>query len=152
MRTITVIIIAIYSAFTFAGPEDHIYDSCYTTKTPVSGQLPSTYCFEDAKLDLQNNVVNFSGYASNMPDSLKLKTSYQKNANVISFIGSKVVLNNWETGCGSGLSAELVVAGDSDINGKINPKSLSISMNYKVTNDTCHSSPSTGAVEYLLSK
>lgn len=152
MKTTLLAISLLFSVAAVAGPEDHMYDSCYTATAPVLRDVPSTFCFEDAKLDMKNNQVNFSGYASNVPSTFKTKTIFQKNAQAYSFVASAVVINIWETGCGEGQYGELIISGESDLEGKVNPKTLSMSLIYRLRVDTCHSQPQTGATEYKLSK
>jgi hypothetical protein len=152
MKQFIYAIITTSSILAFAGPEDHIYDSCYTAAKPVFSQLPSDYCFEAVNLDARYNVINFSGYAHNLPDVLKLKSSFKVSEDIISFVASGIVLDEWENGCRSGRFAELIVSGTATNAGKVNPKGLKMYLNYKVTNDTCHSQANTGAEEYKLSK
>lgn len=142
----------LFSVAAIAGPEDHIYDSCYTAVGSVLRDVPSTFCFEDAKLDVYGKRVDFSGYASNIPSTFKTQTVFQKNSQSYSFVASAVVVNIWETGCGEGQYGELIITGEADLQGKVNPKTLLMSLNYSLRSDTCHSSPSTGATEYKLSK
>lgn len=152
MKNLLLLVSLLCSTVVIAGPEDHMYDSCYTAFSGTFNQLPSNYCFEDVALNMKNSSIEFNGYANNIPDNLKIQNIFQKNANEFSFIASAVVLNDWKTGCEDGIFAELIITGDSDLLGRINPKKLKFFINYKITNDTCHSQTSTGAIEYKLSK
>lgn len=152
MKTTLLTLSLLFSLAAIAGPEDHIYDSCYTATQAVLPELPTNYCFEDVKLDLNQSKINFSGYAINVPDSLKIVSSYKKNEDTVAFVAKATVLNVWETGCGEGKLAELIVAGEASNSGRVNPKALSFTINYSLRSDTCHSSPSNGAIEYKLSK
>jgi hypothetical protein len=152
MKTTLLTISLLFSVAAIAGPEDHIYDSCYTASEAVLPELPSNYCFEEVKLDLNSNRIDFAGYAMNVPDSLKVVSSYKKNDNTIVFVAKETVVNIWVTGCGEGKLAELIVTGEANTEGKINSKALNFTINYSLRADTCHSSPTTGAIEYKLSK
>jgi hypothetical protein len=152
MKATLLTISLLFSVAAIAGPEDHMYDSCYTASKTVLSELPTNYCFEDVKIDLNRNKIDFSGYAMNMPDSLKIVSSYKRNEDTTVFVAKAIVVNIWETGCGEAKLAELIVAGEADFEGKVNPKALSVTINYSLRSDTCHSSPSTGAIEYKLSK
>jgi hypothetical protein len=152
MKATLLTISLLFSVAAIAGPEDHIYDSCYTASKTVLSELPTNYCFEDVKIDLGRNKLDFSGYAMNVPDSFKIISAYKKNEDTIVFVAIANVVKIWETGCGEGKLAELIVAGEANFEGKVNPKALSFTINYSLTSDTCHSSPSTGTIEYKLSK
>jgi hypothetical protein len=152
MKATLLTISLLFSVAAIAGPEDHMYDSCYTATKAVLAELPTNYCFEDIKLDLSRNKIDFSGYAMNVPDSLKVVSAYKKNEDTTVFVAKAIVVNIWETGCGEGKLAELIVAGEANNEGKVNPKALSFTINYSLRSDTCHSSPSNGAIEYKLSK
>ncbi len=151
MKTTLLALSMLFSVAAVAGPEDHMNDSCYSAKSTLAN-LPTSYCFEDVDLDLRNNVLSFQGYASNVPSSLKIVNVFKRNEDTTAFVAKVTVLNIWETGCGEGQFAELFVSGNADHEGKVDPKALSFSVNYSLRADTCHSSPSTGAIEYKLSK
>lgn len=152
MKISALILFSFLTSVSFAGPEDHLYDSCYTATAPVYNMLPSTFCFEDAKLDVNSNILSISGYASNVPDSLKVNSVYRKNDSQYSFVASHNLINIWNTGCGDGYIADLIISGDANVNGKVNAKELKFTVNYKSKSDTCHSPLETGAIEYKLSK
>ena len=152
MKTILLTFSLLFSVAAVAGPEDHIYDSCYTATKAVLPELPTNYCFEEIILDLSRSRVDFLGYAMNVPDSLKIVTSYKKNEDTTAFVAKATVVNIWESSCGEGKLAELIVAGEADHEGKVNPKALSFTINYTLRADTCHSTPVNGVIEYKLTK
>jgi hypothetical protein len=142
----------LFSVAAVAGPEDHMYESCYTATEAVLPEIPTNYCFEDAKLDFSNHSIDFAGYAMNVPAYFKILSSYKINENATAFVAQATVVNIWEIGCGAGKFAELIVTGEANNDGKVNPKKLKFTINYSLRSDTCHSSPTTGAIEYKLSK
>lgn len=152
MKKLVIALSLLASTFAFAGPEDHMNDTCFTAKKSVPGSIPSTFCFEAATLDVNSNKLNVSGYATNVPYELKTTTLFRKNEDFYTFVAKSVVWNSWESGCGEGLFAEVIISGEADFTGYIDAKSLHFSVNYEVTNDTCHSQPQESAVEYVLSK
>lgn len=152
MKTTILIISLLFSVAAIAGPEDHIYDSCYTATKAVLPELPTNYCFEDIKLDLIHRRIDFSGYAMNVPDSLKVISSYKKNEDTTGFVAKATVVNIWGNGCGESKLAELIIAGEANHEGKVNPKALSFTINYSLRADTCRSSPINGVIEYKLTK
>ena len=136
----------------FAGPEDHMYESCYSAVKGLPANVYSTLCFDDASLNLNNNTVEFSGYVANMPSPFETETLYRKNEDFYFFVAKKNLINKWESGCGEGLKIDLVVTGEADFNGYIDPKSLSMTALVEETNDTCHSKASVKSVEFKLTK
>jgi len=152
MKATLLTISLLFSVAAIAGPEDHIYDSCYTATKAVLPELPSTYCFEDIKLDLSRRRIDFEGYAMNVPNSLKVVSSHKRNEDTTVFVAKATIINTWEIDCGKSKFAELTVTGEANYEGEVNPKALSFTVNYSLRADTCHSSPTTGEIEYKLSK
>ncbi len=136
----------------FAGPEDHMYDSCYTANKNVPSSMFSTLCFADVVLNLSKSTLDFSGYAMTMPNQMATESLYRKTEDSYFYVAKKNIVNKWESGCGEGLKVDLVVTGEADFNGTIDPKSLSVIALIEETNDTCHSHSQESVIEYKLSK
>lgn len=136
-----------------AGPEDHMYETCYTATTSTHpSQIPSTFCFDGMILNDEKTLLTIWGTFSNLPDQMKVSSSIYKTEDRVKFTAKNKIVNIWESGCGDGLEADLTISGESDITQgeQINPKELKIKIDYLQTNDTCHSQPQDALVEYKL--
>ena len=129
-------------------------DSCYTATSKTPGTVPAVFCLETAQLDGQFNYLMTAGTFSNLPSALKVKSYQHITEDRVSFIAEANVLNIWNSGCGDGEFATLTIKGISEIgqNEEINPKALTLSVDYSATNDTCHSQPQDQTITYILSK
>ena len=70
------------------------------------------------------------------------------------YTGEKVLVNNWDSGCGYGYRATATVISREPITG-MSPRfqdDLKIRVKILDTNDTCHSNPSVQMIEYKLIK
>ncbi len=152
MKNLLIALCLLSSSAAFAGPEDHLYDSCYSATTKVPSFLYSTLCFETVALDRSINMLLFSGYASNVPSTAKIISINRINENYFNFTAKSILIDHRETDCGYAEYAELIISGQSDLDGKIGPKSLHFSVNFTLTNDSCHSHPAPEKIEYKLSK
>lgn len=141
-------------AIAVAGPEDHMYESCYTATTATPASIPSTFCFDELSLDAEKKFLFTSGTYSNLPQSLKITSAIFVTEDRVKFEAEQTIVNIWNTGCGDGEVATLSIAGISDITQgeQINPKELKMKVNYESTNDTCHSQAQSTVIEYKLSK
>jgi hypothetical protein len=142
------------STVVFAGPEDHVNESCYTAKTSVSASVPTTFCFDSLQLNSEKTDLYVSGFFTSMPTKLKVTNAIFVTEDRVKFDASANLVNIWETGCGNGEYATVFVSGVWDImqGEQINPKELKIKVSYESTNDTCHSPTVNSEIEYVLSK
>jgi len=52
MKSILVLsLLAILPTIAVAGPEDHMYDTCYKATSAVPAHVPTEFCFESVQLD-----------------------------------------------------------------------------------------------------
>lgn len=137
-----------------AGPEEHMYESCYTATTVTPSSIPSTFCLDYLQLDSDKTNLYITGNFSNFPEKMKITNAIFSSEDRVKFVAESTIVNIWNTGCGDGETATLSVGGVWDImqGEQINPKALKIKVSYESTNDTCHSQPQTTEIDYILSK
>jgi hypothetical protein len=152
MKTSLVILSMFFSLAAVAGPEDQMRETCYTATTSVPSNLPSTFCFENATIDISKNQVLLDGFKSNMPNSMTLDRYIRVNEDQYSFTAKTMILNRYNGGCGDGEFAELVISGNTDFLNEVDVKGFTFKINYSYTNDTCHSHPQDEEITYKLSK
>jgi hypothetical protein len=152
MKVLVLTLVMLTSFSVVAGPEDRRDDTCFRATSPVTSFIPAEFCFEGASLDLNSDKLFITGYGSNVPAELGAYSVTRKNEDYYSFKAKTTIANKWETGCGDGEFAELNIKGLADYTGAIEASSLSLSVNFEVTNDTCHSRPQVGLIEYELVK
>ncbi len=155
MKTLlALILVSIIPPMAVAGPEDHMYETCYTATTITPNEIPSTFCFDYMQLDSDKKFLYTSGFASNLPQSLKVESFIYQTEDRVRFSATEKIVNVWESGCGEGFTATLKINGVSDITQgeQINAKELSINVDLYQTNDTCHSMPYETTIVYKLSK
>lgn len=152
MKSLIIFALVTMSSFAFAGPEDHMYESCYSTNEVLPTEIPIKFCFDDAYLKADSNTLYVDGTYSNVPRTMNTTTLIRNTEDSYKFTATANIVNKWESGCGEGVTANLTISGKADFNGYTDPKSLKFTVKYEVTNDTCHSWPQDFTVEYFLSK
>ncbi len=151
-KILAILTLSLLSLSAFAGPEDHINDTCYTATASVPSFVNSTLCFETATLDFKTDKLILDGYASQMPSEMRTEKLVRKNEDWFVFSARGTLWENNEITCGYGEFAYIDVSGQADVYGTIDPKSLTIYVSHQVTNDSCHSEGDGDYVEYKLSK
>jgi hypothetical protein len=152
MKAFLVLASLVLSFSVIAGPEDHMHDTCFTSSNERPYFVSSIFCFENATLNPLNNVVLVDGYASNVPGTLATTKLIRQSEDFYTFEAATVINNKWESGCGVGELATLIISGNADFNGYIDAKTLNFKVKYEMTSDTCHSIPQSGVVNFTLSK
>lgn len=157
MKTLLSFAIVLTGLFAFAGPEDHIQNQkCYglasSQGTNVDQKIPVEICFETVTVDLAlSKVVIYSYFMPEIFADSKVISLIRNTEDTYKFSVSNVLFNRWNSGCGDGESITLFVSGQSDFNGEVNMnQEFKISVEQDLTNDTCHSQPSTTVYDYTL--
>jgi hypothetical protein len=155
MKTLLVFsLLSTLSNVAIAGPEDHMYETCYKATTYVPSEIPEEFCFDDLQLDSEKKFLHSEGFTNNLPKNMTVESVMFETEDRVEFVAKANIANVWESGCGEGLSAYLKIKGKSDITAgtQIDPKALSMQVELIHTNDTCHSRPQTSVVLYKLLK
>ncbi len=124
--------------------------TCYQATTPVYGDVPAKLCLEkivDSTTVNELLVVSYDGF----PPVLTVTETSRHNEDRLNFTAKAVIKDVWESGCGDGFKAIVVVKSEIAY-GEINPAYLDLSVETERTNDTCHSHPWSEVIKYELVK
>ncbi len=100
------------------------------------------------RLDIGSSNVLFNGQYN------VLNIQYNNRDMHYHYTGEKVLVNNWDSGCGYGYKATATIISREPITG-MSPRlqdDLKIRVKILDTNDTCHSNPSVQIIDYKLIK
>lgn len=151
MKKLIALIALVCPLLANAGPEDYSPGAVYQATSPVPYYLMDLV-FDTVHLSDDESKLVFEARYGNFTGEFNVTKSSRKNEDKVRYTAEKVILNKWDSGCGSGELAKAVVDGVSDISTGISAKDLTITVTYITAVDTCHSRPQTQVITYKLAQ
>ncbi len=151
MKKFLALIALVLPMMASAGPEDHTPGAVYQATTPVPYYL-TELVFDQAQLSQDENTIVLSARYGNFFGDFKVIKASRMNEDKVRVTAQKTILNKWQSGCGDGEVAVATIEAIVHNGYGIDPKDMKISVEYTLTNDTCHSQPQTQVIEYVLAK
>lgn len=155
MKSILVTTVLVLCSFNaFAGPEEHIAaQTCYALLTPAPKAIPERVCVEEISLnhaDTTHASLNIYSYFNQRYfENMQLTYVARYNENGFSYRATSVLVDVYESGCGSAEKATLQISGRADNYGMGFPEQLEVSAKYDTLVDTCHSKLQTRIYNYI---
>lgn len=150
MKKFFVLVALLFCSNVFAGPEDHTPGAVYQTSDSSAPYYISQFVFDTLDISGDETELILDARYGNLRGAFKITEVLKYSEDKAIITAEKVVLDKWETGCGSGEHAVLVIQGKSWVGQAPDPSSLKMTLQYKYTNDTCHSRPQVKTFEYHL--
>lgn len=147
MKLIITLMALIHSGFAIAdtgSPEDRIRPTCFQAVEAVPAKVPALLCLETFAYYGGDQLFITGG---NLEGDYKITHNSRHNEDRLNIKAQKNLFNDWESICGDGDSAEIVIAA-TEYYGNIDIQALDISVEYSHTNDTCHSIPQDTTIKY----
>lgn len=154
MKSLLGTLVILCSLQSFAGPEEHIAaQTCYVpSNQAMKATIPQRVCLEEIFVSSVDGAVPalniYSYFSREYFQDMTLTYLARHNEDSYSFRGSKILLQNWESGCGSAEKVTLEVSGRVDNDGLGLASAVDVSVKYETTNDTCHSKAQVNIYEY----
>lgn len=130
-------------------------NTCFVaTQTTPSG-LSRTLCFENLNIsETVGSVVLTTEKETSVAKELEITSFVRHNEERLNFEAKLTLIKAWEVPCFVGDSAVATISGalDSRFSPEIDPTSLTVSVEYADSYDTCHLEPRTQTINYVLSK
>lgn len=128
----------------YAGPEDHISaQTCYSLKSAAPAAVPSRVCLEQISItDVYSTSATLNIYSyfnQNLFNGMQLTYLARRNENGYTFRAANVLVDTYESGCGSAEKATLQISGPIDNDGLGYAEYVDVSVKYETLADTCHS-------------
>lgn len=123
--------------------------TCFRATVALPDGVASILCVDKVVLTADEKKLELVGQDYSVPAFLDVIHTSRHNEDKLNFKAQGALVDIWQSGCGDGLSAKLMVSGRTEY-GEIYPQSLSVSVEVAETNDTCHSEPSKHTVPYAL--
>ncbi|WP_347356543.1 hypothetical protein [Bdellovibrio sp.] len=130
-----------------AAPAFSHAQTCYQATESVPYEVPSIICFSELSVTADDKNVEVISQNGSAPAVLSIVKTSRHNEDKLNFVAQATMIDVWESGCGSGLSAVLNVAGRIEY-GMIYPAGLKVSVDVASIHDTCHSSEQKYTVQY----
>ncbi|UXR65092.1 hypothetical protein EZJ49_02375 [Bdellovibrio bacteriovorus] len=130
-----------------AAPAFSQAETCYKAMDYVPYEVPGTICFSELNVTADDQNIEVISPDGSAPAVLTIVKTSRHNEDKLNFVAQATMVDVWESGCGSGLSAVLNVAGRIEF-GTIYPAALKVSVDVASTSDTCHSSEQKYSVQY----
>ena len=151
---LTTAALVLLSLNVFAGPEEHIAaQTCYSLKSPAPTVIPQRVCLEEITITEPHTdtaTINiYSYFNQNYFNNMKLTYLARHNEDSYAFRAANILLENYESGCGSAEKATLQVNGRVDVYGVGQPEYVDIAVKYETLVDTCHSKTQVRTYEYI---
>lgn len=121
---------------------------CYVADSTVPTRIERILCLES--VSAQGNTLSVVSADGSFPFPVKV-TSVVQNENKSVFTAAGYIHDEWNSGCGAGVSAVAVIKGTQE-NGLISADALDINVEITTTNDTCHNPGSSEVVHYSVVK
>lgn len=126
--------------------------SCYEATSATPASVPSRLCLESIQEShVGDGLLEVESSDGSFPSLLKITSTSRHNEDRVNFRAQATFADIWESGCGNGFNATLIVDGEFTI-GTIEPSYLTLSVDTISTNDTCHSRPQLEKIKYVLVK
>ena len=126
--------------------------SCYQATTPTPASVPARLCLESIQEShIGDGFLEVESADGSFPAILKITSTSRHNEDRVRFEAKATLADVWQSGCGDGFSATLVVKSEF-ITGTIYASYMDVSVETVSTNDTCHSRPQTQKIKYELVK
>ncbi|MGE9746488.1 hypothetical protein [Bdellovibrio bacteriovorus] len=123
--------------------------TCFRATAALPDGVASILCVDKVVLTADEKKLELVGQDYSVPAFLDVIHTSRHNEDKLNFKAQGALVDIWQSGCGDGLSAKLMVSGRTEY-GEIYPQYLSVSVEVAETNDTCHSEPSKHTVPYAL--
>lgn len=155
MKSILATALIVCSLNAFAGPEDHIsVQTCYKLKsTYITNAIPERICLEEISVNspetTQASLNIYSYFNQSYFEGMALTYIARRNENGFSFRAANVLVETFESGCGSAEKVTLQIYGQLDNDGVGQPEYVDVSVKHETQNDTCHSKLQTEILEYI---
>lgn len=124
--------------------------SCYYATTPTPASIPARFCLEAMQdSHVGQNLIEVESADGSFPALLNITSTTRHNEDRIRFVAKATLADVWQSGCGDGFKATLVVKSET-FTGSYIPTWLDVSVETLSTNDTCHSRPQAQTIRYEL--
>ena len=150
-RLLVLILVLTLPMIAIAGPEDHTPAAVYKTSANVPYYLMS-FVFDTANVSNDGENLELDARYGSLRGQFKIVSSSRHNEERVRFTAEKVFINKWESGCGEGEVAKIIIQGEDHASFGVDVTGLSITVEYTTTNDTCHSRPVTEVLKYELAQ
>lgn len=134
----------------FAGPEDWQPAVTYVANTTQIPYQLLSFRFDYAEISADQTKLVMDARYRDLAAGEYTLTKYAKHTEERNnFVGEKIIMKNWDAGCGAGEIAKVIISGQEESLG-IYLKGLDIKVEYTTTPDTCHSRPETKVITYSV--
>ncbi|MFV8251254.1 hypothetical protein [Bdellovibrio bacteriovorus] len=123
--------------------------TCFRATQALPEGVASVLCVDEVVLSSDEKQLELIGQDYSVPAFLDVVQTSRHNEDKLNFKAQGALVDIWQSGCGNGLSANLVISGRTEY-GEIHPQSLNVSVEVAETNDTCHSEPQKYVVPFAL--
>lgn len=123
--------------------------SCYEATSATPASVPSRFCLETMQEShVGQNLLEVESADGSFPALLKIISTSRHNEDRVRFVATSVLNDVWQSGCGDGFKATLIVKSEF-FTGTIIPSWLDLSVETLTTSDTCHSRPQVQTIKYV---